>query len=151
MLSSRRRRRRVEEGPVMLGEGVSTNTWGNCRLCWPCQSQFLLAAHFKAQSKQTLHPQCYMTTSPLPSPRGTYLPWDIHTKCMWPGFCLCASFAVQVNQQRRLQEAHANLAIVFGIEIGFGNKEWEIGECGNGVLHLETIKDIWHYFVNGLA
>lgn len=32
-------------------------------------------------------------------------------------------YVVQVNQQRRLQEAHANLAIVFGIEIGFGNEE----------------------------
>lgn len=57
--------------------------------------------------------------SGVPLSHGTY----IHTKCMWPGFCLCASFAVQVNQQRRLQEAHANLAIVFGIEIGFGNEE----------------------------
>lgn len=30
-----------------------------------------------------------------------------------------------------IQEAHANLAIVFGIEIGFGNEEREIGKGGN--------------------
>lgn len=82
-----------EEGAVREGGSAHTHV-ETVDFVGRAKVNFWLAAHFKALSKQTLHPQCYMT-APLPPSLDT----DIQNVS---AFCSCASHAVQVNQQRRL-------------------------------------------------
>lgn len=118
-----RRRRRGRGGSE--GGRVCTHTCGNCRLCWPCQSQFLFGGAFQSAKQTDLTP-AMLHDCPLLPPSGVSPP----SKCICLLFMCLARCPSKSAEASNIQEAHANLAIVFGIEIGFGNEEREIEEGG---------------------